>query len=108
MVYRPGHPRGPSHDPNKWIVRTKDWLEFNRNPEQVKASTQRLLKEIEDLIKAEGRAETAIVRSVTEDMGMIRVDCDPAFGRRLGDLPSAEGSEWVVYRYPMGRPGGPR
>lgn len=108
MVYRPGKPRGPSHNPNEWNVYVKGWIDFSKNPKKVEADVKKLEKEVSALIKAEGREHDVKILGTT-GVGSVKVQCDPAFGMKLGQLPTAESAQMTVYRYPAGKkPGGPR
>ncbi len=109
MVYRPGETPGPSHDPNKWTVYTKNWFdkglkERRENAADVMADTVQLAADIESLIQREGMDGIFKITSVNPERAYVQIDCDPAFGEKLRQLPNAGHAQYVVYAELMSSP----
>lgn len=98
MVYEPGRRKGPTTVPNSYILTTA-----------ADASFFDMVREVEALIKREGREGDVQFKNKMTAIGVAVLQCDDAFAEKVKGLPlvgSIE-KEHIVHAQKK-RPGGPR
>lgn len=95
MVYRPGKPRGPSTVPNSYILTTAADASFND-----------MVKEVDALIKKEGREKDVQWGNKMANIGVANLHCDAEFAAKVKTLPHVGSVEQEHRLYPAKkRPG---
>lgn len=117
MVYKPGQKPRPKFIPERYNVTaniegkpvTDNGISKTFSAAAMKKSTNKMVADIEALIKTEGRDPKKVcVRGSIEKYGIAEVECDAAFAEKMKALPSVKTVAKSVAYYKANRPGGPR
>ncbi|MCC7035927.1 MAG: hypothetical protein IT560_01335 [Alphaproteobacteria bacterium] len=99
MVHDPARPRGPATVPNSYILTVAQ-----------DASFFDMVKEVDALIKSEGREKDVKWSNKFTEIGVAMLKCDDEFAAKLKQLPYVGAVEKENFVYPAKKksPGGPR